>query len=106
MTLQTAIGEEAKAEQQQQQAAAAIKAMPKTAAGAANQDFDDGPKSQIGEDEFFDAVESALDKLQEEQDYRDKLKKMSKIVENNIPAEVSEAKKHPLWPTIDSVCSQ
>ena len=43
-------------------------------------DYEEGPLSQIGEDEFFDAVESALDKLQEEQDYKDKLKKMSKIV--------------------------
>ena len=30
-------------------------------------DFEEGPHSQIGEDEFFDAVENALDKLEEEQ---------------------------------------
>ena len=66
-------------------------------------DYEEGPHSQIGEDEFFDAVESALDKLQEEQDYRDKLKKMSKIVETNLPVEVSEATSHQLWSTIDKV---
>ena len=40
-------------------------------------DFEEGPNSQIGEDEFFDAVETALDRLQEEQEFRDKLKMMS-----------------------------
>ena len=64
------------------------------------QDYEEGPLSQIGEDEFFDAVENALDKLQEEQDYKDKLKKMSKIV---LPKEISEATNHQLWPTINQV---
>ena len=63
-------------------------------------DYEEGPLSQIGEDEFFDAVESALDKLQEEQDYKDKLKKMSKIV---LPEEISPATNHQLWPTINQV---
>ena len=63
-------------------------------------DYEEGPLSQIGEDEFFDAVESALDKLQEEQDYKDKLKKMSKIV---LPEQISEASSHQLWPTISQV---
>ena len=30
-------------------------------------DYEEGPHSQIGEDEFFDAVENALDRLEEEQ---------------------------------------
>ena len=76
------------------------KAIPKIVSGT---EYEEGPHSQIGEDEFFDAVESALDKLQEEQDYRDKLKKMSKIVETNLPIEISEATNHQLWPTIDKV---
>ena len=63
-------------------------------------DYEEGPNSQIGEDEFFDAVESALDKLQEEQDYRDKMKLMSAA---SLQLEISEATQHQLWPTIDKV---
>lgn len=36
----------------------------------AGPDFEEGPHSQLGEDEFYDAVESALDKFEEEQQYR------------------------------------
>ena len=31
----------------------------------------------MGEDEFYDAVENALEKLEEEQEYKDKLKLMN-----------------------------
>ena len=79
------------------------KMIPKLVGGP---DYEEGPHSQIGEDEFFDAVESALDKLQEEQDYRDKLIKMSKIVETNLPVEISEATNHQLWPTINQVTNE
>ena len=63
-------------------------------------DFVEAPHSQIGEDEFFDAVETSLDKLQEELYYRDKLKLMGEtsLVPN---APNSEAVNHPLWCTID-----
>ena len=59
---------------------------------------------QIGEDEFFDAVENALDKLQEEQDYRDKMKLMSLSTQQDVHHQMqSEATQHQLWPTIDKV---
>ena len=64
-------------------------------------DFEEGPHSQIGEDEFYDAVENALDKLEEEQQYRDRLKQMSDLRQNSQPD--SDALKHPLWPQIDEV---
>jgi collagen type IV alpha-3-binding protein len=67
-------------------------------------DYAEGPHSQLGEDEFYDAVEVALDKLEEEQEYRDRLRMMSR--EDRKPAvqyPVSEAKAHPLWPTIEQV---
>jgi len=57
----------------------------------------------MGEDEFYDAVENALDKLEVEQEYRDKLKLMSKSMNQQPPPPVSEATKHPLWVTIDTV---
>ena len=62
-------------------------------------DFEEGPHSQIGEDEFYDAVENALDKLEEEQQYRDRLKQMSDLRQNSQPD--SDALTHPLWPQID-----
>merc|ERR1719300_94966 len=64
--------------------------------------------SQIGEDEFFDAVEDALDKLQEEQDYRDKMKLMSLSSSQKVEMmhHQSEASQHQLWPTIDKVSNE
>jgi len=68
-------------------------------------DFEEGPHSQIAEDEFFDAVETALDKLQEEQDYRDKLKLMGEnSLDPNTPT--SEAVNHPLWCIIDETTNE
>ena len=66
-------------------------------------DYEEGPNSQIAEDEFFDAVETALDKLQLEQEYRDKLKIMS---EKSLEAPTSAAVNHPLWQTIDTTTNE
>ena len=65
-------------------------------------DYAEGPHSQIGEEEFFDAVENALDKLQEEHELRDKLKRISLEQQSQIEVK-SEAKTHALWDTIDKV---
>jgi len=40
----------------------------------AGPDFEEGPHSQIGEDEFFDAVETALDRLEEQLELKEQLK--------------------------------
>jgi hypothetical protein len=56
----------------------------------------------MGEDEFYDAVENALDKLEEEQEYRDKLKLMSNAMSHQ-PETISEATQHQLWSTINTV---
>ena len=73
----------------------------------AGPDFEEGPHSQLGEDEFYDAVESALDKFEEEQRYRDKLLQMGVRGEakkkEEGEEEEEEAKKHPLWEQIDKV---
>jgi len=37
-------------------------------------DFEEGPHSQLGEEEFYDAVETALDKLEEELEKKEQLK--------------------------------
>ena len=36
-------------------------------------EYEEGPHSQLGEDEFYDAVETALDKYGEELEKKDKL---------------------------------
>lgn len=66
-------------------------------------DFEEGPHSQIGEDEFFDAVENALDKLEEEQQYRDQLKMVSVDNKEDVDDVEEATKAHLLWPTIDEV---
>ena len=73
-------------------------------------DYEEGPNSQIGDDEFFDAVENALDKLQEEQNYKDKMKLMSEMKSStSLSAEghhEAERSDHQLWPTIDKVTQE
>lgn len=50
------------------------------------------------EDEFYDAVELGLDRLEAEQDFRERLKSIAPIT-----APVSEARMHPLWQEIERV---
>lgn len=57
----------------------------------------------MGEDEFFDAVENALDKLEEEQNSYDKLKRFSVQESGEEDLTSPEVRKHPLWPIIDKV---
>jgi len=63
-------------------------------------DYQEGPHSQIGEDEFFDAVESALDKLEEDLEKKDQLKNL--VEKRNEIAVVSAATQHMLWSEIDT----
>ena len=60
----------------------------------------------MGEDEFYDAVENALEKLEEEQEYKDKLKLMNNAtMMGRTENTTSEATSHMLWSTIDKVLS-
>lgn len=54
----------------------------------------EGPHSVIGEDEFFDAVESALDKMDEEEEFRERLR------QKQLAAPRKPAAAHPLWPQV------
>lgn len=54
----------------------------------------EGPHSVIGEDEFFDAVESALDKMDEEEEFRERLR------QKQLAAPQKPAATHPLWPQV------
>lgn len=60
-------------------------------------DFVEGPHSQMGEEEFYDAVESALDKLESELELKDEVKSLAEAkVETDV-------KTHRLDSVIDSV---
>ena len=62
-------------------------------------DFVEGPHSQMGEEEFYDAVESALDKLEEELELKDEVKSLAEQkAEASAPAQ-----KHRLDPVIKVV---
>ncbi|XP_069997920.1 ceramide transfer protein [Penaeus vannamei] len=60
-------------------------------------DYEEGPHSVIGEDEFFDAVESALDKMDEEEEFRERLR------QKQLAAPQKSATTHPLWPQIEKL---
>jgi len=61
-------------------------------------DFVEGPHSQMGEEEFYDAVESALDKLEEELELKDEVKSLAEL-----KAEASAPAQHRLDPVIKVV---
>lgn len=47
----------------------------------------------MGEDEFYDAVESTLDKMDEEDQFRERLR-----LRRNMPSRPPQ--QHPLWPDV------
>ncbi|VEN43327.1 unnamed protein product [Callosobruchus maculatus] len=57
-------------------------------------DLEEGPHSVLADDEFYDAVESGLDKIEEEQELRDRLKSGHVPV---TPPATSPACQHRLW---------
>jgi len=65
--------------------------------GRKGPDYVEGPHSQMGEEEFYDAVETALDKLEEELELQDEVKSLA-----DQKAEVA-ASQHRLEPEIDRV---
>ncbi|KAJ8935414.1 hypothetical protein NQ314_012833 [Rhamnusium bicolor] len=64
----------------------------------------EGPHSVLADDEFYDAVESGLDKMEEEQELRDRLK--SGQVIPVTPPPTSPASQHRLWPEIEKTVKQ
>lgn len=53
----------------------------------------------MADDEFYDAVESGLDKMEEEQELRDRLKS-GQVIPITPPPSVSPAEIHRLWPEV------
>lgn len=82
-------------------------------------DLEEGPNSTIPEDEFFDAVETGLDKIEEVRQIRVKLKlqnQQSQIDSGQIqetPEDIEtddfgrgQKVNHFLWPEIEQVCQE
>ncbi|KAF0299004.1 Collagen type IV alpha-3-binding protein [Amphibalanus amphitrite] len=63
---------------------------------------EEGPHSTIGEDEFFDAVESALDRITEDQEFRDKMRKKQSVK----PSEAPKSSQHSLLKEVERVTQQ
>ncbi|XP_060533211.1 ceramide transfer protein-like isoform X1 [Cylas formicarius] len=66
-------------------------------------DLEEGPHSILADDEFYDAIESGLDKMEEEQELRELLKSGQIPI---TPPPISPACQHKLWPEIDRVVKQ
>lgn len=77
---------------------------------AKNKLIKEGPHSKLPEDEFFDAVETGLDKIEEDMQMRTKFKQRNNESEcghttascdKNEQFSASEiAKRHSLWPEV------
>ncbi|CAB0030327.1 unnamed protein product [Trichogramma brassicae] len=66
-------------------------------------DYEEGPHSALPEEEFYDAMETGLDKIEEDNQIKDRLKQ--KLVA--IPATpTTPAAKHRLWPEIDRITQE
>lgn len=58
--------------------------------------FKEGPHSALCDEEFYDAMETGLDKIDEDNQLKDRLKQKSVIV----PTPRTPALKHKLWPEV------
>ncbi|XP_042898192.1 ceramide transfer protein [Parasteatoda tepidariorum] len=92
-----------KIEDAYKQALAEIKSMRPIVVGGP--DYEEGPHSMINEDEFFDAVDAALDKSEQIEEDRRLVRNYSKDESNvmSTPSVVSPASQHPLWPHINAI---
>lgn len=56
----------------------------------------------MNEDEFYDAMETGLDKIEEEVEYRHRLKKQHSVIAASSGSS-STASTHYLWPEVSHV---
>lgn len=62
-------------------------------------DFEEGPHSAINEEEFFDAVDASLDKM----DHEEEKKNLNRLIRKQPPKQFSSLSQHPMWPEIDRI---
>ncbi|KAJ8669971.1 hypothetical protein QAD02_001230 [Eretmocerus hayati] len=63
-------------------------------------DYEEGPHSALCDEEFYDAMETGLDKIDEDNQIKDRLKQKSAAIPS---APSTPAIKHRLWPEIDRI---
>ena len=64
-------------------------------------DLQEGPHSALNDEEFYDAVETGLDKMDEELELHDRLKTKQQQQMLSGPCKVlSKAFQHHLWPEV------
>ena len=66
-------------------------------------DQEEGPHSTLGDDEFYDAVETGLDRIEEEAALRELLRQSSMT---EPPIALTVASNHSLWPEIERVTKE
>lgn len=59
--------------------------------------FKEGPHSALCDEEFYDAVETGLDKIEEENQLRNRLKQKSVSI---LTFPTTTASSHKLWPEV------
>lgn len=64
-------------------------------------DYEEGPHSILKEEEFFDAVDAALDRHEQEQEERRQMKLRTKELSKPLPKLPSTC-QHSLWPQIEN----
>lgn len=62
--------------------------------------FKEGPHSALCDEEFYDAVETGLDKIEEENQLRNRLKQKSVSI---LTSPTITASSHKLWPEVITV---
>ncbi|XP_035233642.1 ceramide transfer protein-like isoform X1 [Stegodyphus dumicola] len=88
-----------KIEEAYKQALSEVKAIRPIVLGGP--DYEEGPHSMINEDEFFDAVDAALDKSEQQEEERRLIRSYNK--DENHSMSPTSASHHPLWPQIDHI---
>lgn len=69
-------------------------------------DLEEGPHSVLPEDEFYDAVESGLDKMDEERELRLRTSSMSSNASSTASVTSIRETTHRLWPEVDRVSKE
>lgn len=70
-------------------------------------DYEEGPHSALNDEEFYDAVETGLDKMDEELELHDRLKtKQQQQMFSGPCRALSKASQHRLWPEIDRIAME
>ncbi|XP_075537899.1 ceramide transfer protein [Dermacentor variabilis] len=95
--LEREVDKRKKMEEAYKQAMSEARSQPPAVLGGP--DYEEGPHSMINEDEFFDAIDAALDRNEQQEEERRQIK--NRVREMLRPA--SAASQHPLWNEVEDI---